>query len=121
MKADEFRAMLDEMAADWTAGNYENVAARFASDIFYGDAVHYKIRNRDELLRFFRDDDGLPQRCRFHDAIFDESRQFGVAEYTYEGTRLYHGTVWIAIENGLISSWREYQYVAAADCEEFWR
>lgn len=113
--------MLDEMAANWTAGNYDAVAARFATDVFYGDAVHYKIRGREDLLRFFEDDDEEPQFCVFHNAIFDEGRQIGVAEYTYEGTKLYHGTVWVEVSNDLISRWREYQYVAASGFDEFWR
>lgn len=120
MNAEEFRVLLDGMAVEWSRGNYESVAACFADDVYYADPVHYKIRGREELLKFFRDDDGEPQFCVFHDAVFDAARGVGVAEYTYRGTRLYHGTVWINIEDGLIKRWREYQHIAGADFEEFW-
>lgn len=121
MRETEFRSMLDRLAAGWTERAYEAVAAHFADGVYYSDAVNYAFRDRESLLRFFRDDEDREQSCVFHDAIFDEGRQVGAAEYTYSGSYRYHGTVWIKLVNDKIASWREYQHKSEKDWEEFWK
>ena len=121
MNPDDFRTMLTSMADGWTCRDYKAVADNFALDLFYSDSQHYSVSTRDSLLEFFNDDEGFPQKCVFHNAVFDESAQQGAAEYTYEGTHVYHGTVWITLENDKIVSWREYQYISDKDWEELWR
>lgn len=109
------------LADGWTTRDYNSVAGHFAEELFYSDPVNYTFRDSASLLEFFRNDDDMPQSCTFHDFVFDEQRQIGVAEYTYEGTFRYHGTVWIALKNDKIASWREYQHKSEKDWEEFWR
>lgn len=109
------------MAKAWTGRDYEKVVECFAARFFYSDALNYRFSNQAELLAFFRDDDGKPQYCEFHLAVFDEQRQTGAAEYTYEGSSRYHGTVWIEIENDRIESWREYQHISELDRENYWK
>lgn len=121
MTKDDFRVMLDAMAVGWTNREYDAVASYFNDELFYSDPLHYAFSNKRDLLAFFRDDNGMPQGCEFHDAVFDEERQIGAAEYTYEGTHRYHGTVWIEMLGGKISSWREYQHVSELDQAEFWK
>lgn len=116
-----FIEMLDALAHGWTTRRYESVAAHFAERIFYSDAQNYCLRTNDELLKFFKDDDGLPQKCVFHRAVFDETMQTGAAEYTYEGHHLYHGTVWIKIAGEKIAEWREYQQTSDKNWREYWR
>lgn len=120
MTLDEFRSMLAALAAGWTSRDYEKVAAPFSPNVFYSDPLNYTFRDRESLLAFFQDDDGCAQHCEFHDLLFDESAQKGVAEYTYEGTHRYHGTVWIDLEDGQISRWREYQHKDQRRWHEFW-
>jgi hypothetical protein len=120
MNKAEFRSMLDALVDGWTKGEYERVASHFADNAFYSDAFTYKFRDRASLLAFFQDDGGEPQSCVFHESIFDEDRQLGVAEFTYQGTYLYHGTVWISIDDEKIVSWREYQHTSEKTREELW-
>lgn len=120
MDQTEFRSLLNALADGWKDGEYERVASHFAENAFYSDAFTYKFRDRAPLLAFFEDDGGEPQSCVFHEAVFDEARQIGVAEFTYRGTYLYHGTAWITIEGEKIISWREYQHTSDKTREELW-
>jgi hypothetical protein len=117
----EFTEMLDRMASGWTKRNYEKVAENFLDDLFYSDALNYSFFSKKDLLAFFRDDGGDPQFCKFYQTVYDEERQIGAAEYTYEGSFRYHGTVWVEIENDKIASWREYQHISELDRENFWK
>ena len=121
MNQSEFRGLLDALADGWAKGEYEQVASHFAENAFYSDAITYKFRDRASLLAFFQDDGGDPQSCVFHEWVFDEARQLGVAEFTYRGKYLYHGTVWITIGDGKIVSWREYQHTSEKTREELWK
>jgi len=121
MTTSEFDELLRKLAIGWTNREYSSVAERFAEDVFYSDPWNYTIRNRDALFAFFADDEGKPQSCTFHNHLFDEARQVGAAEYTYEGTFRYHGTVWIELRNDLIVSWREYQHRSDKDWKEMWK
>ena len=121
MTKDEFGNVLSSLASGWSERRYEQVAAHFSEDVFYSDPTSYSLTGRRSVLEFFQDDEGYEQSCRFHNAVFDESQQLGAAEYTYAGTHVYHGTVWIKIENGLIAGWREYQHRSEKGWEEFWR
>ena len=120
MTTSDFYELLRSLANGWTNRDYSAVAARFADEVFYSDPLNYTIRDRDSLLAFFEDDEGKPQSCTFHDHVFDETRQVGVAEYTYEGSFLYHGTVWIVLKDDKIVRWREYQHRTDRDWKEFW-
>ncbi|MCC7306707.1 MAG: nuclear transport factor 2 family protein [Acidobacteria bacterium] len=121
MTSAEFVSLLTKLAEGWTKRDYEGIISRFSENVFYADAMNYAFSGRASLLAFFRDDDGLEQTCKFHHVVFDERRQLGSAEYTYDGTYRYHGTVWVEIMDGKIASWREYQHRSDKDWEEFWK
>jgi hypothetical protein len=121
MTKDEFNILLEELAIGWTTRDYRAVADHFAEKVFYCDPQNYTLRDRASLLAFFEDDDGKPQSCQFHGGVFDEAVQQGVAEYTYEGTFRYHGTVWIEFREDKIVSWREYQHRSEKDWKDFWK
>ena len=120
MTRQEFAAMLQALARGWTERDYEKVVSFFAEDVRYSDPIRYRLASRAELLDFFWDDEGYEQSTVWHDAVFDEERQIGVAEYTYEGTHRYHGTVWIEVRDNLIVRWREYQHTSELEWKEFW-
>lgn len=109
------------MAEAWTSENYTKVLSFFYDSMYYSDALNYCFKDKVSLLEFFANDDGEPQECVFHNTAFDESKQIGAAEYTYHGTHLYHGTVWIEIENNKIISWREYQHISVKSRKDFWQ
>ncbi len=119
MTAEAFRALLARLADGWSRRAYHEVAAHFAEQVHYADPTRYRLDGRAALLDFFRNDDGMEQRTTFHTVVFDEARQVGMAEYTYEGTHRYHGAVVVKVAGGLITHWREYQHVDPRTWEEF--
>jgi hypothetical protein len=119
MTRQEFEAMLQALARGWADRDYEKVACFFAEDVRYADPTRYRIASRAELLEFFRNDEGFEQITVWHNFVFDEERQVGAAEYTYQGTHRYHGTVWIQVRGNLIARWREYQHVSDLEWEDF--
>lgn len=100
---------------------YESVAGHFADRVFYSDALNYTFRDCRSLLEFFRDDGGKPQFCEFHNWVFDEQQQLGVAEFSYRGSYGYYGTAWIEIADDKIACWREYQHRSEKSRDEFWQ
>jgi len=119
MTSSEFRALLERLADGWRRRDYESVTAAYSEHVRYADPARYRIEGRAALLEFFRNDDGLPQSTVWHTIVFDETQQVGAAEYTYEGTHRYHGTVLVRVADGLITHWREYQHVDQRTWEDF--
>lgn len=115
----EFAASLEALAQAWSDRDYEKAASFFAEDVRYADPLHYRFASRADLLRFFQDDGGYPQRTVWHNIVFDEERQVGAAEYTYEGTHRYHGVALIQVNGNVISRWREYQHISPLEWEDF--
>jgi hypothetical protein len=97
MTKTEFRDLLHSLADAWSRRDYAAAAGFFAEDVRYGD----------------------PTRYSFNTIVFDEEQQIGAAEYTYEGTHLYHGLVLAKVAGGEIHRWREYQHVDPREWEEF--
>lgn len=114
-----FTSMLQVLAQAWTDRDYEKAIGFFADDVHYGDPLRYNFENRSDLLRFFQDDEGYEQRTDWHNVVFDEDRQLGAAEYSYQGTHLYHGIVLVKLENDKIARWREYQHISEEPWERF--
>lgn len=119
MTKKEFSVLLHQLADAWTMRDYSKAVSCFASDIRYADPLRYRFQGREELLRFFSNDDDCSQEITWHTLLFDEEMQVGMAEYTYCGTHRYHGVALIKIRDGLISHWREYQHTSDLDWTAF--
>ena len=119
MKRNEFENLLRSLADAWSRRDYNAAAKVFAEDVRYGDPLRYSFSNRDQLQAFFEADEGYDQKTVWHTVIFDESNQTGAAEYTYEGTYLYHGVVLIRLKDNKIWRWREYQHIDDRDWQTF--
>jgi hypothetical protein len=115
----EFKKVLVDVAAAWARRDYTKAASFFEADVRYGDPLRYLNTGREQLRNFFENDEGFEQKTVWHNVIFDESQQLGAAEYTYDGTHRYHGTVLIRVKDGLITHWREYQHIDSRDWETF--
>ena len=115
----EFAASLETLAQAWADKDYEKAASFFAEDVHYGDPTRYGFASRADLLRFFQDDDGYPQRTVWHNVVFDEEKQLGAAEYSYEGTHRYHGLVLIKVSGDRFWRWREYQHVSPLEWDDY--
>jgi len=120
MTRGEFSAALEALARAWQARDYERAASYFAEDVQYIDPLRYHHRSRSEVLRFYQDDQGHPQRTVWRTILFDEALQLGAAEYSYEGTYRYHGVALVEVRDGQITSWREYQHISQLGWESLW-
>ena len=119
MTAAAFEALLARLADGWGRRAYAEVASHFADEIHYADPLRYRLEGRAALRAFFDADEGHAQRTDLHLVVFDEARQVGMVEYTYEGTQRYHGVAVVRVAAGLITHWREYQHVDPRGWEEF--
>lgn len=119
MTSQEFADALKGLADAWTAKDYPRAAAFFTPDVRYIDPLRYALDSRASLQAFFEDDDGQDQRTTWHTILFDETQQLGVAEYTYVGSRQYHGVVIVGVADGRFARWREYQHVTPQAWAEF--
>jgi hypothetical protein len=118
MTKTEFQRMLESLADAWTRRDYERACEVFAADIHYADPLRYQFHNREELRKFFEDDEGYEQRTTWRTILFDEERQVGAVEYTYDGTHRYHGVTLIKVHDGRITHWREYQHIDGREWED---
>lgn len=124
VKDAEFRALLQRLAAGWNEGN-----ARQAADCFTEDAVYteppdkQEYRGRQRLYEFFGGEKGRkePMRMQWHHLAFDEERQVGMGEFTFEFGGKVHGVAVVRIRDGRISNWREYYYESSLSWDEFTR
>ena len=119
MNKSQFQKLLNHLADTWSRRDYVSTASVFAENVHYRDPLRYNFNSRAELQAFFEADEGYEQKTTFHTAIFDEEKQVGAAEYTYEGTHRYHGVTIVEIKNDLIVNWREYQHIDPRPWEEF--
>ncbi|HEX5828958.1 MAG TPA: DUF4440 domain-containing protein [Candidatus Limnocylindrales bacterium] len=117
MRRPAFVTLLARLRDAWNAGSAAGAAACFADAVDYADPTRYRFASRAELLPFFEPPTGGHQ-VTWHRVLFDETTGTGVVEYTYRGHHRYHGAALVEVDDeGLISSWREYQHLA--DDREF--
>jgi hypothetical protein len=115
----EFKKLLNSLSDAWQRKDYQAAEDLFAEEIQYADPLRYALSGKTQLRAFFEADEGYPQRTVWHNMIFDEEQQTGVAEYTFDGTHRYHGAVIIKVQNDKITRWREYQHIDPRDWQDF--
>ena len=117
-----FREVLETVATAWNTNQPTVAAGCFALTAVYLEPPdRQRFEGRDAIESFFRASTApaLPDRMTWHHLAFDETGQVGLGEYTYRGQRNYHGVAVVRVTDGLIASWREYQYPSAEGWEEF--
>src|SRR5215207_10741520 len=118
----EFEYLMQTISDGWNEGNAPKAAACFSEDAIYVEPPDVQLyHGRDELYQFFGGDQGpdTPMKMTWHHLAFNEDEQIGFGEYTFVMHRRYHGIVVVRIESGLIKQWREYQYRAELNWEDF--
>src|SRR5262245_65223814 len=118
MTRQEFESLLQALARGWAEKDYDRVASFYTEDVRYRDPTRYSFTSRTELLETFFRGEVAEESTVWHNVVFDEGRQLGAAEYTYQGTHRYHGTVWIQLRGDRIARWREYQHTSDLEWEE---
>ena len=116
------RALLTDLADAWNRGDAAAGAACFSDDAVYlepPDRQHYV--GRAQLFAFFGGDLAVPgaMSMTWHHIAVDETAGRVFGEYTFTGNNTYHGVAVIQLSNGLIASWREYQYRSASPFADF--
>jgi hypothetical protein len=120
--AAEFRALMQKLADGWSSGNARQAADCFTEDAVYSEPPDKQLhRGRDALFRFFGGEKGRPQAMKmtWHHLAFDESRQIGFGEFTFEYGGRVHGVAVVRIAEGRIRNWREYWYESSLDWDRF--
>ena len=113
MQHDAFVTLMQTIAQAWNDGDTNRALACFADDAVYmepPDDQRYERRN--ELYVFFGGEDPPPMVMEWHHLVVDGD--IGVGEYTYRGTRQYHGLVIVQL-----ARWREYQTGSALPWDDF--
>jgi uncharacterized protein (TIGR02246 family) len=119
MKSQQIRQLLGRMAEAWARGDAHEAASCFSEDVDYADPTRYHFRGRAELVEFFEPPKDRDQQVTWHNVVFSESQQLGVAEYSYRGHKAYHGVVLAWVRDGVVERWREYQHVSNVPWEDF--
>lgn len=122
LSASEFEKLMQTVAEGWTEGDARKAADCFTEQAIYTEPPDKQIyKGRDALFKFFGGDEGRKEQMKmtWHHLVFDEKRQVGAGEFTFEYGGKVHGMVIIKVTNKKISNWREYWYESALDWEQF--
>jgi SnoaL-like domain len=124
MNAAQFERLMQTLADGWNEGNAQKAAGCFTDDAVYSEPPDKQLyRGRSALFKFFGGTEGRKRAMKmtWHHLIFDESRQLGAGEFTFEYGGKVHGVAMVKIQNGKIRNWREYWYESPLDWKEFTR
>jgi hypothetical protein len=122
LRTSEFETLMNTLAAGWSEGNARKAADCFTEDALYTEPPDKQIyRGREALFRFFGGTAGRKERMTmtWHHLLFDEKRQIGAGEFTFEYGSKAHGMVMVRIADGKIRNWREYWYESSLDWDRF--
>lgn len=117
-RATEFRALMQRLADGLSSGNARQAAECFTEDAVYSEPPDKQLyRGREALFRFFGGEKGRPgaMEMTWHHLAFDEGRQIGFGEFTFEYGGKVHGIVIARIAGGRNRNWREYWYESPLD------
>lgn len=118
---EEFKSLMNNVAVGWSTQNSPMALSSFAKDAVYMEPPNIQYyRGHDQLKPYF---EALTEeyRMEFHQLWFDEKTQTGTGEYTfsYGKETADVGVVVVAILNGKIVFWREYQQKGPTDFTKF--
>jgi SnoaL-like domain len=115
-----FVSLMEAIADAWVRGDTHAALARFTDDARYVDPPdEQRYEGQGELFAFFGGDDPPAMALTWHHLVFDPELQLGAGEYTYTGTRTYHGIALVRLDGDRIADWREYQYPSELAWEIF--
>ena len=105
IRAGEFNKLMQRVAEAWSAGNAVIAASYYTESALF----EFCGGQRPEP----------PLQMIWHHLAFDEREQIGFGKYLFQqivfGDRSlqiknrYHGIVWVRVDNGKISNWREFR------------
>jgi hypothetical protein len=120
--ANEFETLMQTVASGWSEGNARKAADCFAKDAIYTEPPDKQVyKGRDALFQFFGGEEGRKSAMKmiWHHLMFNETKQVGSGEFTFEYGGKVHGMVIVKIVDGKIKNWREYWYESNLTWEKF--
>ena len=99
----KFRTLMQTIAEGWNDGNAQKSADCFDNDAVYIEPPNVQFyKGKIQLFEFFGGEKGfdIPMKMKWHNLAFDEERQVGFGEYTFQMYNKYHG---IVVVNFLLS------------------
>ena len=110
------------LADSWNKGDARKAADYFSEDAIYSEPPDKQLyKGRAELFKFFGGNEGRKSAMKmtWHHLVFDEQKQVGAGEFTFEFGSKVHGVAMVKINEGKISHWREYWYESDLDWQKF--
>jgi hypothetical protein len=117
-----FGALMGRIATGWNTGDAAGAADCFTDDAVYMEPPdRQRYEGRAALFEFFGGNQHPPPKMSmtWHHLAFDAPTQTGFGEYTFEGSRRYHGIVVVKLRSGKVALWREYQQMSPLPWETF--
>jgi ketosteroid isomerase-like protein len=117
-----FERLMQLLADSWNKGDARQAADCFAEDAIYSEPPDKQLyKGRAELFKFFGGNEGRKSAMKmtWHHLVFDEEKQVGAGEFTFEFGSKVHGVAMVKINEGKISHWREYWYESDLDWQKF--
>lgn len=122
LSSEQFKDLMNKVAEGWNEGDAAKAAGCYTEDAIYTEPPDKQVYiGKIALFEFFGGDMGTdpPMKMTWHHLAFDEEKQVGFGEYTFQMNSKYHGIVIVKIRAGQISNWREYQYESHLDWTDF--
>lgn len=123
MITSEFENLMSTIADGWNEGNPTKSVECFTNDAMYMEPPDKQlVKGKDALYKYFGGDDAKPKvmKLEWHNLFFNEEKQMGSGEYTFEMNNIiHHGVAIVELEQGKIKFWREYDVPGALSYQDF--
>lgn len=122
--SEEFEVLLQTLADGWNEGNAQKAVDCFTDHAIYVDPPEKQVNiGHAALYEYFGGDEGRAGQMKmvWHHVVFDEKKQMGMGEFTFEYGTKAHGVTVIKIADKKISHWREYWYESDLEWDAFTR
>jgi SnoaL-like protein len=122
LNAAAFREMMNRLADGWSQQKTDQALACFNEDAIYMEPPDIQFYKGHSQLRPYFSALKPGTFMRFHNLWFDEVRQIGAGEYSFDEVNeptADHGVVVVELRDGRIAFWREYQQKGPTSFERF--
>lgn len=121
MNQQEFETVMQTIANGWNTKNPKAAVECFSDNAIYIEPPNKQfIKGTDELYHYFGGDTGVDMKLTWQNLFFNEAKQSGAGEYTFEMKGIiHHGVAIVEVENEKIKFWREYDTTGNLSYEDF--
>lgn len=122
MNTQEFKILMQTVAEGWNEGNAQKAVDCFTENATYIEPPDKQLfQGKEQLFIYFGGGSERKKQMKmiWHNLFFDEEKQIGAGEYTFEMSDKNHGVVVVELHKGKIKLWREYQWSGNLDRNDF--